>query len=47
MWFVRLALGLTGARGEAAAGYALVRTVALPVYDRLRLGGVGDDVALL
>jgi triphosphoribosyl-dephospho-CoA synthase len=39
--------GLTGARGEAASGYALVRTVALPVYDRLRLGGVGDDVALL
>jgi triphosphoribosyl-dephospho-CoA synthase len=39
--------GLTGARGEAAAGYALVRTVALPVYDRLRLDGVGDDVALL
>lgn len=39
--------GLTGARGEAAAGYALVRTVALPVYDRLRLGGAGEAVALL
>jgi len=39
--------GLTGARGEAAAGYALVRAVALPVYDRLRLSGVGEDVALL
>jgi len=39
--------GLTGARGEAASGYALVRTVALPVYDRLRLEGAGEDVALL
>jgi len=39
--------GLTGARGEAASGYLLVRTVALPVYDRLRLDGVGDNVALL
>jgi len=39
--------GLTGARGEAASGYALVRTVALPVYDRMRLDGVGEDVALL
>jgi len=39
--------GLTGARGESASGYALVRRVALPVYDRLRLDGVGDNVALL
>jgi triphosphoribosyl-dephospho-CoA synthase len=39
--------GFTGARGEAASGYALVRTVALPVYDRLRLDGVSENVALL
>ena len=39
--------GLSGARGEAASGYALVREVALPVYDRLRREGVGDEVALL
>jgi triphosphoribosyl-dephospho-CoA synthase len=39
--------GITGARGKAASGYAMVRTVALPVYDRLRLEGVGEDVALL
>ena len=38
---------LTGARGEAASGFATVRTVALPVYDRLRLDGVGEDLALL
>jgi triphosphoribosyl-dephospho-CoA synthase len=39
--------GMTGARGEAASGFATVRTVALPVYDRLRLSGIGEDVALL
>jgi len=39
--------GLTGARGEAASGYALVRSVALPVYDRMRRRGVAEDVALL
>ena len=39
--------GVTGARGEAASGYSLVRRIALPVYDRLRLNGVRDDVALL
>jgi triphosphoribosyl-dephospho-CoA synthase len=39
--------GLTGARGEAASGYALVQTVAMPVYDRLRLDGVDEDAALL
>ena len=39
--------GLTGARGEAASGFALVRSVALPVYERLRLGGVAEDTALL
>ena len=38
---------LTGARGQAASGYALVRAVALPVYDRLRLHGVEEDLALL
>jgi len=39
--------GLIGARGEAASGYSLVRTVALPVYDRLRRNGVAEDRALL
>jgi triphosphoribosyl-dephospho-CoA synthase len=39
--------GLAGARGEAASGYETVRTVALPVYDRLRLGGFRENVALL
>jgi triphosphoribosyl-dephospho-CoA synthase len=39
--------GLAGARGEAASGYETVRTVALPVYDRLRLGGLNEDVVLL
>jgi triphosphoribosyl-dephospho-CoA synthase len=39
--------GLTGARGEAASGYATVRTAALPIYDRLRMDGVDEDVALL
>jgi len=39
--------GLSGARGEAASGYALVREVALPVYDRLRREGWRDEMALL
>ena len=39
--------GLTGARGEAASGYAIVRSAALPVYDRLRLEGVVEELALL
>jgi len=39
--------GFTGARGEAASAFATVRTAALPVYDRLRLQGVGEEVALL
>lgn len=39
--------GLTGARGEAAAGFALVRMVALPVYDRLRRDGVDEETTLL
>jgi triphosphoribosyl-dephospho-CoA synthase len=39
--------GRTGARGEAASGYALVRTIALPIYDGLLLRGISGDVALL
>jgi len=39
--------GLSGARGEAASGYALVREVALPAYDRLRREGWRDEMALL
>jgi triphosphoribosyl-dephospho-CoA synthase len=39
--------GLAGARGEAASGYRTVRSLALPVYDRLRSSGVRDDLALL
>jgi triphosphoribosyl-dephospho-CoA synthase len=39
--------GITGARGEAASGYATVRTVALPVYDRLRRNGASEGTALL
>lgn len=39
--------GMTGARGEAASGYRTVRSVALPVYDRLQANGVGDEMALL
>jgi triphosphoribosyl-dephospho-CoA synthase len=39
--------GMTGARGEAASGYAVVRAVALPVYDRLQRDGVSGTVALL
>jgi triphosphoribosyl-dephospho-CoA synthase len=36
-----------GARGHAACGYEIVRTVALPVYDRLRRDGVRENMALL
>ncbi len=39
--------GLAGARGEAASGYVTVRMAGLPVYDRLRRDGFGEDVALL
>lgn len=39
--------GFSGARGEAASGFATVRTAALPVYDRLRQDGLGEDLALL
>ena len=39
--------GLTGARGEAASGFALVRSIALPAYDCSRLKGIGENVALL
>lgn len=38
--------GLAGARGEAASGYATVRSAALPVYDGLRLDGIGEELAL-
>jgi triphosphoribosyl-dephospho-CoA synthase len=39
--------GITGSRGEAASGYAAVRSVALPVYDRSRRDGASEDMALL
>jgi triphosphoribosyl-dephospho-CoA synthase len=39
--------GLAGARGEAASGYETVRTVALPVYDRMRMEGIREELALL
>jgi triphosphoribosyl-dephospho-CoA synthase len=39
--------GITGARGEAASGYAMVRTVALPVYDCVRRQGFSESVVLL
>jgi len=39
--------GLTGARGEAASGFATVRTTVLPLYERLRLDGIAEDMALL
>jgi triphosphoribosyl-dephospho-CoA synthase len=39
--------GLAGARGEAASGYWTVRSVALPVFDRLRSRGVNEQKALL
>ena len=39
--------GFAGARGEAASGFALVRTTALPVYARLRTEGIAEELALL
>jgi triphosphoribosyl-dephospho-CoA synthase len=39
--------GLTGARGEAMSGFSTVRSIALPLYDRLRAGGVSEDRVLL
>ncbi|QIN63500.1 2-(5''-triphosphoribosyl)-3'-dephosphocoenzyme-A synthase [Caballeronia sp. SBC1] len=39
--------GLTGARGEAARGYATVREHALPAYLALRQQGARDEIALL
>ncbi|AWK89589.1 triphosphoribosyl-dephospho-CoA synthase CitG [Azospirillum thermophilum] len=38
--------GLTGARGEAASGFATVRTHALPAFDRLRASGADAATAL-
>ncbi|PWC31510.1 2-(5'-triphosphoribosyl)-3'-dephospho CoA synthase [Azospirillum sp. TSO35-2] len=38
--------GLTGARGEAASGFATVRAHALPVFERLRTAGAGANIAL-
>ncbi|WP_246696200.1 triphosphoribosyl-dephospho-CoA synthase CitG [Mesorhizobium sp. SARCC-RB16n] len=42
-----LRFGFPGARGEAASGFATVRTAALPVYDGLRFDGVSEEMALL
>jgi len=39
--------GIAGARGEAASGYATVRTAGLPVYDRLLMADVPQELALL
>jgi len=39
--------GVAGARGEAVSGYWTVRSVALPVYDRLREAGASEDMALM
>ena len=39
--------GITGARGEAASGYATVRAAALPVYDGLRRKGIDEELLLL
>ncbi len=38
--------GLTGARGEAASGFATVRHHALPAFDRLSRDGAGERAAL-
>ncbi|WP_114394011.1 triphosphoribosyl-dephospho-CoA synthase CitG [Oleisolibacter albus] len=38
--------GLTGARGEAASGFATVRQHALPAYERLLTAGLGTETAL-
>lgn len=40
-------LGLTGARGEAEAGYPRVITLALPHYQTLRAQGTDPELALL
>lgn len=39
--------GLAGARGEAMSGFSTVRSVALPVYDRLQAQGLNEDRVLL
>jgi len=39
--------GLAGARGEAASGFLTVRSLALPVYDRVRRAGNNEEMALL
>ncbi|NDL63438.1 triphosphoribosyl-dephospho-CoA synthase CitG [Acerihabitans arboris] len=39
--------GLTGARGEAAGGFATVRRYALPAWDRLSAAGADRETALL
>jgi triphosphoribosyl-dephospho-CoA synthase len=39
--------GATGARGEVASGFAIVQTVALPVYDGLQRASISEDIALL
>lgn len=39
--------GMTGARGEAASGFATVRKHSLPAYQKLRRIGVADETALL
>lgn len=42
-----ITLGLTGARGEAQAGYPLVIDHALPRYRQLRREGLSEELALL
>ncbi|WP_312980015.1 triphosphoribosyl-dephospho-CoA synthase CitG [Atlantibacter sp.] len=42
-----LQLGLTGARGEAEAGFPLVRDHALPHYRALKAQGIDPELALL
>jgi len=39
--------GVGGARGAAASGYWTVRSVALPVHDRLRKTGIRQEMALM
>ena len=39
--------GITGARGEAASGYGIVRSVTLPLYDRLQANGTSEEMAWL